>query len=176
MAVWGDWVEKQSKAFSSGSTDKESTCQCRRHKRCRFDPWVRKISWRRKWQPVPIFLPGKFHGQRSLAGYSPWGCEESETTECARMHARMHAQGLGDLGRAAGAFLWLWVKLSSTSGGGWWIHTPLRTPAPRVSFHFLPIQFALKRSPAKDPQCQEDAVHQGNRFILTTELGQLTFD
>jgi len=38
-----------------------------------FDPWVRKIPWRRKWQPTPVFLPEKFHGQRSLAGYSPWG-------------------------------------------------------------------------------------------------------
>ena len=39
----------------------------------RFDPWVRKISWSRKWQPTPIFLSEKFHGQRSLVGYSPWG-------------------------------------------------------------------------------------------------------
>ena len=46
---------------------KESVCQCRRHRRCRFDPWVRKIPWRRKWQPTPVFLPGKSHGQRSLA-------------------------------------------------------------------------------------------------------------
>ena len=38
--------------------------------RCKFDPWVRKIPWRRKWQPAPVFLPGKFHVQRSLAGYS----------------------------------------------------------------------------------------------------------
>ena len=38
-----------------------------------FDPWVRKIPWRRKWQPTPVFLPGKSHGQRSLAGYSPCG-------------------------------------------------------------------------------------------------------
>ena len=44
--------------------------QCRR---CRFDSWVRKILWRRKWQPTPIFLPGKYHGQRILAGYHPWG-------------------------------------------------------------------------------------------------------
>ena len=51
-------------------SSKESTCQCRRW---RFDPWVRKIPWKRKWQPTPIFLPGKSHGQRSLAGYSPWG-------------------------------------------------------------------------------------------------------
>ena len=55
---------------------KETACQCkrcRRHKRCRFDPWVEKIPWRRKWQPTPVFLPGESHGQRSLAGYSPWG-------------------------------------------------------------------------------------------------------
>ena len=38
-----------------------------------FDPWVGKISWRRKWQPTPVFLPGKSHGWRSLVGYSPWG-------------------------------------------------------------------------------------------------------
>ena len=51
---------------------KESACQCRRHKRCGFDPWVGKTSWRRKWQPTPVFLPEKFHRQRSLVGYSPW--------------------------------------------------------------------------------------------------------
>ena len=44
--------------------------------RCRFDPWVRKMPWRRAWQPTPAFLPGQFHGQRSLAGYSPWGHRE----------------------------------------------------------------------------------------------------
>jgi len=46
----------------------------------RFDPWVRKIPWRRKWQPTPVFLPEEFYGQRSLVGYSPWGCKESDTT------------------------------------------------------------------------------------------------
>ena len=45
-----------------------------------FDPWFENC-WRRKWQPTPIFLPGKFHGQRSLAGYTPWGHKESDTTE-----------------------------------------------------------------------------------------------
>ena len=44
-------------------------------------PWVGKIPWRRKWQPIPVFLLGKFHGQRSLAGYSPWGHKESDMTE-----------------------------------------------------------------------------------------------
>ena len=57
---------------------KEPTCRCRR---CGFNPWVRKIPWRRAWLPTPIFLPGKSHGQRSLAGYHPWGCKGSDTTE-----------------------------------------------------------------------------------------------
>ena len=46
-----------------------------------FDPWVRKIPGKRKWQLTPVFLPGKAHGQRSLAGYSPWGHKESDPTE-----------------------------------------------------------------------------------------------
>ena len=49
--------------------------------RLRFDPWVGKILWRRKWQPAPVFLPGKFHRQRSLAGYRPWGHKELDITE-----------------------------------------------------------------------------------------------
>ena len=46
-----------------------------------FNPWVRKIPWRREWQPTPIILPGEFHGQGSLVGYSPQGLKESDTTE-----------------------------------------------------------------------------------------------
>ena len=45
------------------------------------DPWVRKIPWRKKWQPSKVFYPGEFHRQKSLMGYSPWGHKESETTE-----------------------------------------------------------------------------------------------
>jgi len=52
-------------------SSKESTCDCRRHKRHGFNPWVRKIPWSRKWKPTPVFLPGKLHGQRRLTGYSP---------------------------------------------------------------------------------------------------------
>ena len=44
-------------------------------------PWVGKIPWRRAWQPTPVFLPGESHGQRNLAGYSPWSHKESDTTE-----------------------------------------------------------------------------------------------
>ena len=43
--------------------------------------WVRKIPWKRKWQPTSVFWPGKSHGQRSLVGYSPWGCKESDIAE-----------------------------------------------------------------------------------------------
>ena len=46
-----------------------------------FDPWVRKIPWRRIWQPTPVFLPGEFHGQRSLVSFSLWGCKELDMTE-----------------------------------------------------------------------------------------------
>ena len=46
-----------------------------------FSPWVRKISWSKKWQPTPVFLPEKFHGKRSLGEYSPWGSRESNMTE-----------------------------------------------------------------------------------------------
>ena len=59
-------------------SSKEPNCQCRRH---RFSLWIRRIPWSKKWQPTPGFLPGKFHGQRSLAGYSPCGHKEWDTTE-----------------------------------------------------------------------------------------------
>ena len=67
--------------FLGGTSGKESAYQCRGCKRHGFNPWVQKILWSRKWQPTPVFLPGKSHGQRSLAGYNPWGCKESDMTE-----------------------------------------------------------------------------------------------
>ena len=60
---------------------KESTSQYRSCRRYRFDPCAGKIPWRRKWQPTSIFLPGEFHGQRSLVGYSPWGHKDSDMPE-----------------------------------------------------------------------------------------------
>ena len=65
---------------------KNLSAQCRRHKRCWFDPWVRKIPGRKKWQPPPVFLPRKSHGQRSLVGYSPWGPKESNMTQPELLH------------------------------------------------------------------------------------------
>ena len=68
-----------------GLSSKESACQCRRCRRCGFNPWA-AIPWRRKWQPLPVFLPGEFHGQRSLEGYNLWGRKESDTTEELGIH------------------------------------------------------------------------------------------
>ena len=59
--------------------------QCRRYRRCGFDCWVRKIPWRRKWQPTQVFSSGKSHGQRSLVGFSPW--EHRVITDWAIEHA-----------------------------------------------------------------------------------------
>ena len=68
--------------LKQGSTSgKEPACQGRRHKRHKFNPWVRKIPWRRAGQPTPVFLPRESHGQRSLVGYSPWGHQEADVTE-----------------------------------------------------------------------------------------------
>ena len=55
---------------------KESACQWRRCRTRRFNPWVRRMPWRRKWQPTPVSLPGKSHGQKSLASCSPSNCKE----------------------------------------------------------------------------------------------------
>ena len=69
---------------------KEPTCQCRGPKRHGFDPWARKIPWRRAWQPTSVFLSRESLGQRNLAGYSPWGCKVRHDLEC------MHIDTLSD--------------------------------------------------------------------------------
>ena len=79
-------------SFPGGSDDKESAHNM--GKPGSFNPWVKKTPWRREWQPTPVFLPGKFHGQRSLAGYSPWGHKESDTTE---HRIEMQISFLGDV-------------------------------------------------------------------------------
>ena len=64
-----------------GASGKEPACQYRRHKRHGFDSWDEKIPWRRKWQAIPVFMPGESHGQRRLVGYGPWDHKESDMTE-----------------------------------------------------------------------------------------------
>ena len=70
--IWG---------FPGEASGKEPTCQCRRNERCRFDPWVRRIPWRRAWQPTLVFLSGDSHGQSNLVDYSPQSLNESDMTE-----------------------------------------------------------------------------------------------
>ena len=75
-------ITKRCETISHGltycSSDERICLQCRR---LRFNPWIRKILWRREWQPTLVFLHGESHGQRSLAGYSSWGYKESDMTE-----------------------------------------------------------------------------------------------
>ena len=96
-------------------SSKESTCQCRRCQNHRFDPWVRKIPWSRKWQPTPIFLPGESHGQRSLVGCSPWGGEESDTTERLHFHFPLSCIEEGN-----GNPLQCSCLENPRDGGAWW--------------------------------------------------------
>ena len=76
----------------------ESTCQCREHRRRGFDPWVRKIPWRRKWQPTPVFLSGKCHDQQSLAGVT--GVTKSWTGLSDSADTELHSQEEQGVGRA----------------------------------------------------------------------------
>ena len=68
--------------FPGGSEGKVSACNA--GDLGSFNPWVRKIPWRRKWQPTPVLWPGKSHGQRSLVDYSPWDGKELDMTK--RLH------------------------------------------------------------------------------------------
>ena len=69
---------KSPRALSLGGSGRKISLQCRRP---RFDPWIGKIPGWKKWQPIPLFLPEEFHGQRSLVGYSSWGPKELDMTE-----------------------------------------------------------------------------------------------
>ena len=72
--------DKKLKGFPGGPSAEESACQCRRRKRCRFNSWVGKISWRRKWKPIPVFL--KILCTEKPGRLQSMGPKESDTTEC----------------------------------------------------------------------------------------------
>ena len=97
-----------SQGFPGG---KESSCQFLRCRRHGFNSWVRKIPWRRKERLTPVFLPGKFHGQRSLGGYSPWGHKQSNMTEGLSARTQTHTptlvcqQGWGGAGATGSSTL-----------------------------------------------------------------------
>ena len=100
-------------SFPGGSDDKESACNGGEPG---FSPWAGKISWRRAWQPTLIFLPGESHEQRSLMGYSPWGCKESDTTErlnIAHIHIDVYIKSIPLF------FPLLESRVSSQTGKNW---------------------------------------------------------
>ena len=70
------------------------------YRRPGFHPWVGKIPWRKEWQPTPVLLPGKFHGHRSLAGYSPWGRKELNMTERQTLSRFTHCNTQGSRHRS----------------------------------------------------------------------------
>ena len=91
----------QVKGLTRWLSGKESTCDCRR---CRFNPWVGKIPWRRKWQPTPVFLPRKSHKQRCLIDCSPPGSSVHGIFQAIRLE---------------------WVPFPSPGGSSWsrnWTH------------------------------------------------------
>ena len=89
---------------------------CLKRGRPGFDPWVGKIPWRRKWQPTPVFLPGKSHGRWNLVGYNPWGHKESDMTEWLHFHFQsLQVEKLATFGIRAPSPL-VFSKLPFSSG------------------------------------------------------------
>ena len=85
---------------------------CLQYRKPRFNSWVGKILWRRKWQPTPVLLPGKSHGGRSLVGYSPWDRKELDMTE--RLHFdRKHQNSVKQLSFNKNTTEWLSLHFTS---------------------------------------------------------------
>ena len=74
-------MEVESLSLSDGGSVVKNLLPMQETQETWVNPWVGKIPLSREWQPTPVFLPGKSHGQRSLVGYSPWGCKESDRTK-----------------------------------------------------------------------------------------------
>ena len=101
---------------------KEPTCRCRI---CRLYPWVGKIPWRRKWQPIPVFLPGKSQGQRSLVGYSPQGHKKDKTEATKQQTTGNHTDSKFQIRMRVlqfvllGIAIWAQTGESPVPGGEW---------------------------------------------------------
>ena len=115
----------------------EPACQCRRHRRQGFNPWVGKICLSRKWQPAPVLLPGKFHRQKNLVDYSPWGCKESDATEHTHsLDVRIDCQFLADQGFLTSALLTLSsVQFSSVAQSCPTLCDPMNRSMPGLPVH-----------------------------------------
>ena len=122
----------------------ESACQC---KRPRFDPWVRKIPWRRKWQPTPVFLPGESHGQRSLAGSSPWGRKESTRLNSLTAATTYYCQPPSHSGQIrTNHHLHSRLTLSALCGQSGALHAGSLRTVPRSPPRFLPFTLCRRLS------------------------------
>ena len=141
-------VPKRRWGFPGGSSGKESPCQCRRSKRGVFGPWVREIPWRRRWQPAPVFLPGKSHGQRRLVGYSPRGLKEldiAERSSTYTTHTHTQKQGSGGTGRGT-------LKMTEKRSGKW-PRTQWSPDAPQATQTRVVQMACLACLPIRMPDC-----------------------
>ena len=117
-------AELQQLGFLRRLSGKECTWQCRRHRKQSFSPWVWKSPYSRKWQPAPVFLPGKPHAQRSKAGYSPQGCRETDMTEHAHIVTSiMYCPHLAGWNITMGSHLWKVSNLVFWNHSGSWLFT-----------------------------------------------------
>ena len=130
-----------------GGSDGKSNCL--QYGRPRFNPWVGKTTWRRKWQPTPVLLPGKFHGWRNLVGCSSWGRKESGMTEGLQFHFHFHGNkwplfiwhvyvpvslsGMSDSLRLHGLYSLLGYLFMEFSSQEYW--SGLLSPSPGRSYH-----------------------------------------
>ena len=114
-----------------GSVVRKFACHCKGHQRCGCDPWVRRIPWRRKWQPTPVFLPIESHGQSEPGGQRPTGSprvtrlSEETTTEMWSPLSTSLPFALPSRPQAAticSLFLWIWLlQVLHTSGIRWYV-------------------------------------------------------
>ena len=153
---------------------KEFACQCRSRRRQGFNPWVRKIPLIRKWQPIPVFLPGEFHGQRSLVGYSPWCHKELDMTEWLSTHTQYIRQlNVVQFSRSA-VFDSLWPHGLQHS----WLPCPSPTPRvysnscplsrwchPAISFSVVPFSSHLQSFPASGSFPRSQFFTSGGQII-----------
>ena len=112
--IWaGVWMEGW---FTGGANGKEPPCQCRRNKRCGFDPWVGKMPWRRAWPPTPIFLLRESHGQRSLVDTSLQGSQgvRHDWSDLVHAHTGWMERGKGSWHVYLGKVLSRWQDRAST--------------------------------------------------------------
>ena len=145
--------------FPGGSVGKEFTCSvgdCLQYRRARFNPWMGKFPWRKKWQPPPVFLSGKFLGQRSLVGYNPWSHKESDTT-------KLLTPSLSKLSQRQGSHLSTNGLFSLSASCSWsWIFTvtPNRYPWRGVYGDGLKAWLCHKEPAFPGPlgSCYNDAV------------------